>query len=365
MNDLDFSVLVTLLFVGFHLSVGIPPKYLTGDEDPPTCDGQKRTNPFPGKCGQRKGSFERRTREALNSGDVVGGRRALAGEFPWFVDMDLCGGTIVDELSIVTAAHCFDDADLKGDIVIAGLLHRMDIVKSSYDLKVYCGAQIRRIERVVKHPNYCSEDMKSRNLCPVSNQRDIAIVTVNRPFVFDKFVQKACLPDRKWDFKAGTNLRVVGNGYTNYHKQKLDDVLQSAFVPVVDLETCKEWLKGFGLTEDMMCAGHEKGVKDACSGDSGGPLFLTGNGGVAETTLVGVVSWGIDCGKPKMPGVYARTDIEWIKAHVQAQTSFLPEFLKREQSTQDAEPENASIQIKQSSISHLTAVAVLLWFQIL
>lgn len=63
----------------------------------------------------------------------------------------------------------------------------------------------------------------------------------------------------------------------------------------------------------MICAGFEKGGKDACQGDSGGPLSLLDNDG--SRVLVGVVSWGDDCAQPYYPGVYARVSSvrSWIK----------------------------------------------------
>ena len=67
------------------------------------------------------------------------------------------------------------------------------------------------------------------------------------------------------------------------------------------------------LSAQMVCAGYKEGGRDACLGDSGGPLACQ----VEEDgpwMLYGVTSWGIGCGDPLHPGVYARVTalIDWI-----------------------------------------------------
>ena len=88
-----------------------------------------------------------------------------------------------------------------------------------------------------------------------------------------------------------------------------------AHVPIIPRETCrqKDWYS-VAVNEHMICAGFEEGKVDACQGDSGGPLVLL-NDATGRFELIGIVSWGSGCAKPKNPGVY--TDvwdyIDWIK----------------------------------------------------
>lgn len=76
------------------------------------------------------------------------------------------------------------------------------------------------------------------------------------------------------------------------------------------------------MTTAVICAGYLPGGKDACTGDSGGPLFIRGQT-YAQDVLVGLTSFGEGCAQKNVPAGY--TNIlqyaPWIKQRVQALTA--------------------------------------------
>ena len=115
----------------------------------------------------------------------------------------------------------------------------------------------------------------------------------------------------------GTKTTTLGwgttkNGRQSKVKQQLDLTLQSnAYCQMRHDKVSRG--QDSEITPAMICAGGQDG-EDACYGDSGGPLVVY-DPQTRLPTLVGVVSWSQGCGKPRLPGVYARVDqvLEWIE----------------------------------------------------
>lgn len=105
---------------------------------------------------------------------------------------------------------------------------------------------------------------------------------------------------------VGQQVKTIGFGATSECSplpasecSPLSSVLREVTVPVVDQTTCQAGLPAYVVDEaTMICAG-ATGL-DSCQGDSGGPL-LDSSG-----RIIGIVSWGVGCGRADKPGVYSR-----------------------------------------------------------
>ena len=96
-------------------------------------------------------------------------------------------------------------------------------------------------------------------------------------------------------------------------------------MPIIHNKLCKLWFEEeynqtfSSIIDSIMCAGLKDGGSDSCQGDSGGPLMVKHWSG--RYVSAGIVSWGISCAKPKLPGVYTRTasHIDWVVSTIAKQ----------------------------------------------
>jgi secreted trypsin-like serine protease len=243
-------------------------------------------------CGRRP---LKPNEEEFDYDKVVGGVQSLRGDWPWSCSMryqgsHICGGSLIAEGWIVTAAHCVSYPNNPERYRWMCGIHQRS-KNESYTVEF-------TTIKIYKHESYDNRKI----------QHDIALYQVRTVHTqHPDYVSPACTP-RKTDTHADKTSVAMGWGTTSSggsipdnHMEVvmpvlLDDQCYAAFKPNLDVKT-------------QVCAGRKGEGKDTCQGDSGGPLVVKNSNGFWD--LIGLTSWGYGCGDG---GVYTRVAayVDWI-----------------------------------------------------
>ncbi|KAJ8976561.1 hypothetical protein NQ317_014214 [Molorchus minor] len=240
---------------------------------------------------------------------IVGGEPAEAGEFPFMAAVGFnsneqkwrCGGTLISDRYVITAAHCTFSRDAGKPTVVR--LGDLDLTTRSdgSEHKDY------KITNIIVHPAY--EYPKKYN--------DIALLRTETKIQFTRFIRPACLYTKNEipDVLA----TATGWGRTDYAAEN-SDRLRKVTLDIYDNNLCsktyqKEKDLPNGVSSNMLCAGEIKGGRDTCQGDSGGPLLITKEGNRCKFYIIGVTSFGKSCGQENTPAVYTKISryVDWIE----------------------------------------------------
>ncbi|CAN9503054.1 unnamed protein product [Ophioblennius macclurei] len=231
---------------------------------------------------------------------MVGGEVGKKGESPWQAlvlnarGRFHCGGVLIDESWILTAAHCLEN-NLRFRVRL-GDYERLRDEGTEATLKVV---------KAFKHPNYNS----------VTVDNDIALLRLETPAPLSEYIVPVCLPKRSLAERVlhrnGTMTVVSGWGKEDLDSDRFSSALNVIKVPLVSHNICSRQMYPYNITENVVCAGILGQRTDACEGDSGGPMVTL----YRDTWfLVGLVSWGDGCGKEDKLGIYTKVSNynDWI-----------------------------------------------------
>ncbi|KAF6125331.1 hypothetical protein HJG60_009833 [Phyllostomus discolor] len=146
---------------------------------------------------------------------------------------------------------------------------------------------------------------------------DIAMLRLSSAVTYNKYIQPICVLASSIDFQNRSDCWVTGWGDIQ-EDQELPSpyILQEVQVGIINTTMCNYLFSQspfrYNIWGDMVCAGDPQGGKDSCFGDSGGPLACERKGLWYQ---VGIVSWGVGCGRPNRPGVYTNVSLhfEWMR----------------------------------------------------
>ena len=241
------------------------------------------------------------------SSRIIGGQSADIVDFPHQVALlggtssayyqQFCGGSILSNYWVITAAHCVDDLRAGDLYVLAGT-----------DFLSVGNVSANRVRSVRVHPGWNSN----------TSENDVALLQLRDPLRYSERIAPISLPS--FDMTEFTGV-VSGWGNMSTFGSSFPQQLQAAYVDFVSDSSCTEVYGASFDSGSMLCAGDAEFLYDSCQGDSGGPLQVVVDG---EWALAGIVSWGVGCASDPYPGVYTR--VYSFESWIRATTGILARF---------------------------------------
>jgi secreted trypsin-like serine protease len=280
-----------------------------------------------GLSGDSKPSIHKSSKCSSSTGLIVGGQNAEEREFPHMVAIGYgfegsyeyaCGGTLISEQFVLTAAHCERANGGAARIVKLGTNNLKS--QNSQDVPV---------ASFIKYPKYNS----------ISKFADIALIKMQRPVSLEiGGIRPACLHTGSSSLFSRNKAVATGWGSIEYGDVS-SDILQKVTLDIFTSDVCeKDYDKVF---KEHICAGKTIEKLDTCQGgkclfyrkyinpllsnlfklfkDSGGPLQVPKNDNSCLWYVVGITSYGKGCGL-RIPSLYTKVNtpefLNWIEGIV-------------------------------------------------
>ncbi|XP_050080765.1 trypsin-like [Anopheles maculipalpis] len=206
---------------------------------------------------------------------LIGGGPAVVGAYPAQVAIQIgvttfCGGTILNQNHILTAAGCVLDGN-------NNLIAANQFTVRAGVLTVDQNAPALAVQRVFPHPQYN----------PWTFENDIAVLRLTNNIVFPQVATPNMAP-------AELNHRIVRDGEIcqvlgwNWLPTAQNVPLQMLNVPFSSRASCTSQHQGL-LRDSMVCTELTVATHGVCAANRGGGLYC-------NDLLTGVISFGFGCG---------------------------------------------------------------------
>ncbi|XP_036429191.1 serine protease 28 isoform X1 [Colossoma macropomum] len=221
---------------------------------------------------------------------VVGGADAPVGNWPWQVSIHysgrhICGGTLIHQDWVLTAAHCILSTDTSKWTLYLGRQHQSGSNPNEVSWS---------IQAIIIHPNYNN----------TLYDNDVTLMRLSVSVTLTDYIRPICLAANSSTFYNATSCWATGWGNIGKGVSlPAPQTLQEVEIPVMGSRQCTcvyKPVEDTVITAQMVCAGtNGKGI---CQGDSGGPLQCK-QGSV--WVQAGITSFGVPCAVG-FPEVFAR-----------------------------------------------------------
>lgn len=255
--------------------------------------------------GVKQAEYIRRSEvNVIGMNPIVGGAVAPVNAHPYLVGLligivglpspSACGGSILSNTRVLTAAHCWNDGKNQA--------RTFEVVFGSPFL-FHGGVRIFA-NGIAVHPDYYARRLAN----------DVAILSLSRPVAFTNAIRPIKLPSgafRNMNF-TGVWAKAAGYGkYSDLTLPNVNTVVRHIFLETIPLDSCRANYGSIVLDSNICTSG--TGGVGICQGDSGGPLTINAQG---EDILIGISSFvayhGCQLG---LPSVFARVTsfLDWIE----------------------------------------------------